>query len=160
MSSPESDIGGVNSRSHKFSESNLINLVHFGTPTQKEIQQDFDVIDGTDKCMQLESVQRILSQERLAAVIKLQRVIRLKLNQKKEDFFAPVNIANSNIPHTADIHFVIDKFKEMNEQWSKSVELLDVDQFKAARNKVSLTRMTRLYLCTNHREYPTNNGVC
>ncbi len=148
MASPESDIGGVNTRSQKFSETNLINLVYFGTPTQKEIQQDFDIIDCTDKYAQLEPVQRVLSQERLAAVIKLQRVIRLKLNKRKqEDFFAPTNIANSTIPHTADIHLVIDKFQEMNEQWSKSVELLDADQFKAARSKVSSVCMTRLYLC-------------
>jgi hypothetical protein len=138
MASPESDIGGANTRSQKFSEVNLFNLVYFGTPTQKEVQQDFDIIDSIDKYTQLEPVQRILSQERLAAVMKLQRVIRSKLNKKKqEDFFAPSNTTNGAIPHTADVHLVVDKFQEMNEQWTKSVELLDAEQFKAARSKVN-----------------------
>lgn len=114
-----------------------MNLVYFGTPTQKEIQQDFDIIDSLDKYTHLEPVQRVLSQERLAAVMKLQRVIRSKLNKKKqEDFFAPANITNNAIPDTADVNMVVDKFKEMNEQWTKSVELLDAEQFKAARSKV------------------------
>jgi hypothetical protein len=138
MASPESDISGVNARSHKFSEANLINLVHFGTPSQKEIQQDFDICDSNDKSAQLEPVQRILSQERLAAVMKLQRVIRSKLNKKKqEDFFTPSNSTNSLIPHTADIDYVVDKFKEIYEQWSKTVELLDAENLKAARTKVT-----------------------
>lgn len=138
MASPESDIGGANTRSQKFSEVNLMNLVYYGTPTQKEIQQDFDIIDSIDKYTHLEPVQRVLSQERLAAVMKLQRVIRSKLNKKKqEDFFAPSNTTNNAIPDTSDIHMVVDKFTEMSEQWTKSIELLDAEQFKAARGKVS-----------------------